>query len=194
MVQIGNEVRVGMLWPEGKLPDKWDNFAEYIQAGINGVDAGRGNGKRPRIMVQYDNGASLEGSRGFFDKLFTYGIPIDVIGYSYYPWWHGSIQMLRENLNATAQRYGKEVMVVEAAYHYGPNGETNGRKNPFPITPEGQAQFLEEVTRAVMDVPNGMGTGVFWWEPTLPRSTRGMFDKDGKALPVVYVFDKFALH
>jgi arabinogalactan endo-1,4-beta-galactosidase len=186
MVGIGND---------GKLPENWDNFAEYVQAGINGVDAGRGNGRRPKFMVQYDNGAWLEGARGFFDKLFSYGIAIDVIGYSYYPWWHGSIAALRENLNATAQRFGKEVMVVETAYHYAPNGETGNKPLPFPVSPDGQRQFLEEVTKAVMDVPNGMGTGVFWWEPATPyNSTRGMFDKDGKALPVVYAFDKYALH
>ena len=195
MVGIGNEIRVGMLWPDGKLPANWDNFAEYVQAGINGVDAGRGNGRRPKIMVQFDNGAWKEGALSFFDKLFSYGVSVDVVGYSYYPWWHGSIQALRENLNATAQRFGKEVMVVEAAYHYAPNGETNGRSNPFPISPEGQREFLDEVTKVVMAVPNGLGTGVFWWEPaTLRGSTRGMFDKDGKALPVVYVFDKYARH
>jgi arabinogalactan endo-1,4-beta-galactosidase len=40
MVQIGNEVRNGMLWPDGKLPDNWDHFADLIQAGIAGVRAG----------------------------------------------------------------------------------------------------------------------------------------------------------
>ncbi len=195
MVQIGNEVRLGMLWPDGKLLDNWDNFAEYVYAGVNGVDAGRGNGLRPRIMIQYDNGASLDGTQKFFDKLFTYRIPIDVIGFSYYPWWHGSIMALRENLRATALRYGKEVMVVEAAYHYTPDEETRGKSVPFPESPDGQREFLEEVTKAVMDVPNGLGTGVFWWEPATPYfSSRGMFDKVGKALPSVYVFDKFALH
>src|SRR5579862_3865533 len=42
MVQIGNEVVGGMLWPDGKLPGNWDNFADLVKAGIKGVDAGRG--------------------------------------------------------------------------------------------------------------------------------------------------------
>ena len=50
MVQVGNEVINGMLWPDGKLPENWDNFAQLIYAGINGVDAGRGNNPRPKIM------------------------------------------------------------------------------------------------------------------------------------------------
>ena len=42
MVQPGNEIINGMLWPDGKLPDNWDNLAELLKAGIDGVDAGRG--------------------------------------------------------------------------------------------------------------------------------------------------------
>lgn len=192
MVQIGNEVRVGMLWPDGRLPQNWDNFAEYVYAGINGVDAGRGNGLRPRIMIQYDDGAALAGCRDFYDRIAAYGIPYDVIGVSYYPWWHGTLQMLRENLAAMAHRFEKEVMVVETAYHYRENGETRGRPKPYPETPEGQREFLDDVTKAVMDVPNGRGTGVFWWEPASARfGSRGCFDRDGKALPAVYAFVKY---
>ncbi len=196
MVQIGNELRNGMLWPSGQLPANWDNFAEYVYAGVNGVDAGRGNSVRPRIMVQYDEGGSWEAARAFWDKLFTYGVPVDVIGYSYYPWWHGPISELRRCLNETANRYNKEVMVVETAYHYRTNGETRGHRLPFPETPEGQKEFLEEVTRTVMAVPRGLGTGVFWWEPTLTGSigSRGMFDPDGKALPSVSAYDKWTGH
>ena len=42
MVQVGNEITHGMLWPDGKLPDHWSNFADYLRAGIKGVDAGCG--------------------------------------------------------------------------------------------------------------------------------------------------------
>lgn len=190
MVQIGNEVRVGMMWPDGKLPKNWDNFAEYVYAGINGVDAGRGNGKRPRIMVHFDQGGDWKDAEKFYDKLFGYGIPVDVIGYSYYPWWHGTLAQLKECLDGTAKKYGKEVWVVETAYHFAPNGETKGQKMPFPETPEGQADFLKAVTKVVKEVPGGLGTGVFWWEPTLAEiSTRGCFDRNGKALPAVYAFD-----
>ena len=51
MVQIGNEVIAGMLWPDGKLPDHGDHFAELVKAGIKGVDAGRGDG--PRMIHQF---------------------------------------------------------------------------------------------------------------------------------------------
>ena len=47
MVQIGNEVINGMLWPDGKLPDQWDHFADLIQAGIRGVNAATVDATRP---------------------------------------------------------------------------------------------------------------------------------------------------
>ena len=53
MVQIGNEVRNGMMWPLGKLPDNWDNFARLFQAGLDGIDDGRGPDPMPPIMLHY---------------------------------------------------------------------------------------------------------------------------------------------
>ena len=56
MVQIGNEVIGGMIWPDGRLPQNWDHFADLLKAGIRGVEAGRGDGPRPQIMVHIDRG------------------------------------------------------------------------------------------------------------------------------------------
>lgn len=193
MVQIGNEVTHGILWPDGKLPEHWDNFTHYIYAGINGVDAGRGNGKRPKIMIHVDCGGDRKKTQWFFDKLNSYDIPYDVIGFSYYPWWHGTLTDLRENLAFAAHEYGKDVIVVETAYHWKPNRETADRPEPFPETPEGQRQFLDELTRTVMAVPDNRGRGVFWWEPAVTGGlgARGFFDETGDSLPVLTVFDRY---
>ena len=123
MVQIGNEVINGMMWPDGKLPENWDHFAALIYAGINGVDAGRGNSPRPKIMIHIDRGGDLPAhASAFYDKLNSYGIPFDVIGQSYYPWWHGSLNDLRANLEFMARTYQKDIIVVEAAYNWRPHG------------------------------------------------------------------------
>src|SRR5882672_7424571 len=121
MVQVGNEITNGMLWPDGKLPDNWDNFAQLVYAGINGVDAGRGNGPRPKIMIHIDRGGDLKGTKWFLDKLNSYDVPYDIIGQSYYPWWHGSLNDLRQNLQFMAMEYQKDIIVVEA-----PNGRGKG--------------------------------------------------------------------
>jgi len=193
MVQVGNEITPGMLWPDGKLPDNWDNFAELIKAGINGVDAGCGTNARPRIMIHIDKGGDPVRTKWFFDKLNSYGVDYDVIGQSYYPWWHGSLLDLRENLNFMATAYNKDIILVEVAYCWRPT-EYRNKPAPFPESPEGQAQFLDEVNRIVLSTANNRGVGVFWWEPAVARGrlrNRGFFDDDGNALPVINVFDKW---
>ena len=193
MVQIGNEITNGMLWPDGKLPENWDNFAQLVHAGINGVDAGRGNGRRPRIMIHIDRGADVKGTKAFLDKLNSYDIPYDVIGQSYYPWWHGSLNDLRSNLEFMAREYHKDIIVVEAAYNWQP-GNYVGKPAPFAESPEGQREFLDEVNRVVMQTPDALGKGVFWWEPAVtgPLTSRGFFDEQHNALPVITVFDRFS--
>ena len=192
MVQIGNEVVNGMLWPDGKLPDNWNNFAQLVKAGINGVDAGRGNNPRPRIMIHIDQGGNKIKTKAFFDKLKTYDIDYDVIGQSYYPWWHGTLLDLRENLSFMANEYHKDIILVEVAYCWRPT-EYKKKSGPFPETPQGQRDFLDEVNRAVLNTPDNRGIGVFWWEPAVSGGlrNRGFFDDDGNALPVITVFDRF---
>lgn len=198
MVQNGNEITNGMLWPNGKLPENWDNFAALVRAGINGVDAGRGNLPRPKIMVQVESSGNVAKTKNFFDSLFARGVECDVLGQSYYPWWHGSPLDLRETLNFMARTYRKEVMVVEAAYCWRPT-EYREHPAPFPETPEGQRDYLAAVHEILLQVPDGLGTGLFWWEPMVPQRpgrggglrSRGMFDDEGNALPVVSVFDQW---
>jgi arabinogalactan endo-1,4-beta-galactosidase len=195
MVQIGNEIINGMIWPDGRLPGNWDNFADLVKAGIAGVEAGKGEDPRPRIMIHIDRGGDKIRTKGFFDKLNSYHVNYDVIGQSYYPWWHGSLNDLRENMTFMAKEYKKDIIVVEAAYNWMP-AEYKKQPGPFPETPEGQKQFLEEVNRVVQETPDGLGKGVFWWEPAVtgPLGSRGFFDEKGNALPVITVFDKFTRH
>jgi len=192
MVQPGNEIINGMIWPDGKLPDNWDNFAELMKAGINGVDAGRGNAQRPLIMVHIDRGGDKKRTKAFFDKWNSYGVDYDIIGQSYYPWWHGSLLDLRENMIFMANEYRKDIILVEVAYNWR-DAEYKSKPAPFPETPEGQRQFLDEVHRIVLATPGNRGKGVFWWEPAVTGGLRrrGMFDDDGNALPVITVFDRF---
>lgn len=193
MVQVGNEICHGMLWPNGKLPKNWDNFAALLQAGINGVNASCGNNSCPQIMIHIAKGGKKEFTKYYFDKINSYGIEFDVIGQSYYPWWHGNLLQLRECLNFTAIKYKKDIIVVEAAYNFAPQ-EYNNKLAPYPETPEGQKEFLEEVNNVILAVPDNRGCGIFWWEPAAPGkgfSNRTYFDKDGNVMPVIEVFDKY---
>lgn len=190
MVQIGNEVTNGMLWPDGRLPAHWDHFADLEKAGVRGVDAGSAPERRPLIMIHIDQGGNRAKTRAFFNRLDSYGVNFDVIGQSYYPWWQGSLLDLRDNLEFMARTYHKDIILVEVAYNWKPTEYVN-HPGPFPETPAGQRDFLAAVNRLVLAAPDGLGRGVFWWEPAVtgPLRRRGMFDDAGNALPVITVFD-----
>jgi arabinogalactan endo-1,4-beta-galactosidase len=193
MVQVGNEVRVGLLWPDGKLPEHWQNFTDYLRAGIKGVNASSGTSVPPKIMIHIDQGGSSAKTKYFFDNLNRYKIPFDVIGFSYYPWWHGTLLDLRENLEFTANAYHKPVVIVETAYNWRPARESADRAMPFPETPEGQRDFLDELTRTVLQSKNSVG--IFWWEPAVGNRSglvsRSFFDENGNSLPALNVFDRY---
>jgi arabinogalactan endo-1,4-beta-galactosidase len=75
-----------------------------VKAGIRGIDAGRDDAKRPKIMIHIDQGGNKQRTKYFFDKLNSYGVDYDVIGQSYYPWWHGTLLDLREKYDLHGRR------------------------------------------------------------------------------------------
>ena len=191
MVQVGNEVTYGMLWPDGKLPGNWDNFADLVRAGVEGVKAGRGSLPRPRIMIHIERSGDYDAAVTFFDHLLSRKIRFDLIGLSYYPYWHGDMATMRGNMSKLALRYQRPIMVVETAYNWMPGGGEAGKSAECPETPGGQLAFLKKVDEAVRAIPGGLGQGVFWWEPAAEGGLRGrsFFDNDGNVLPVITAFD-----
>ena len=193
VVGIGNEITNGFCWPVGKLPENWDNLAAMVYAGINGVDAGRGNTRRPRILLHVDHGGDVRNTRRFFEKIVDYGIPYDIVGISFYPWSHGTLVDLRANCTFIAEELGKDVILIETGAYYQPSRFFANAVPPFPETPEGQRQWLESVNEVIMQTPHGRGKGVFWWEPAAARGlvARGFFDEDGNAMPVLEAFHRY---
>lgn len=195
MVQIGNEVTHGMLWPDGKLPENWNHFADLVKAGIRGVQAGRGSAPMPRIMIHIERSGDYAAAVDFYDHLIARHVSFDVIALSYYPYWHGDMATMRANLTRIALRYHKPVMIVETAYDWTPNNFAAKRPD-FPETPQGQLEFLRAVDAAVRSVPEGLGQGVFWWEPAAEGGlrARSFFDYQGNVLPAITAFDLPAAH
>ena len=194
MVQIGNEITAGMMWPDGRLPANWQNFADLLLAGIHGVDKGRGRAKRPAIMIHIDKGGNQATTKWFLDNLEKYHVPYDVLGQSYYPWWQGSLDELKGNLAFVAQTYHKDVVVVETAYDWRSGENFKGKAPPFPETPDGQRDFLAALDKLVREAPGGKVRGIFWWEPMAGGSIakRALFDDEHNALPAIHVFDSAA--
>lgn len=185
MVQIGNEINNGILWPDGGIAN-WNHFSDLLKAGIRGIDSS--GAPRPLILLHIACGGDTATTTWFFDKVFGQDIPVDVLGQSYYPLWQGTPQDLGRNLNRMSLRYGKDILVVETAFAEYPNGQGS----PFPLTDAGQTDYLRSLDSIVRAVPAGRGKGLLWWEPTGNEylgGPRGLFDRQGNAKPALRLFD-----
>jgi len=197
MVQVGNEITPGFLWPTGKIGDKeggWERFTSLLKAGIRGVRSPLAKDDDVKIMIHIATGGSRPHTVFFFSEIAKHGVDFDVIGLSYYPEWHGSIAELKDHLARTAAAFKKPIVVVETAYPWAPDDKSAMKDMNWPQTPEGQKEFLQEVTATVKATPGNLGIGVFWWYPeAIP--TKGLhiwqggrtalFDKNGEALPAL---------
>lgn len=213
MVQIGNEIRSGILWPDGKSwgegGGEFDRLAQLLQSGINAVHDAAGD-ESVKIALHLDNGHDNGAYRWFFDEITKRGVEFDVIGLSWYPYWHGTLEQLKYNMSDISARYNKDVAVFETAYAFTledadgyPNIFGSEHEVPgYPVSVQGQADLLYDVFKAVAEVPNNRGLGVFYWEPAWlgvkgagwminegnAWENQAMFDFNGNALDSLYVF------
>lgn len=175
MIQIGNEINGGMLWPYGNSAEK---AKPYIEQGIKAVrdfETAVGGEHIDIVIHRANPGDGLAKVTSFYK---TYeDLDYDVIGLSYYPFWHGSLNNLQAVMDNLAATFNKKIAVVETSYGYtledpiynGPTGHIFGQAQAdiagYKATPQGQANAIRDVIAAVAAVPDHMGAGIFYWEP-----------------------------
>lgn len=212
ILQVGNEITNGILWPVGQLylPDgtqQWEAFTDLLKAGIAGARQASPH-RTPKLMLHIDKGGKMGDTQWFFDNITTWGVPFDIIGQSYYPMWHGSMAELQANVNDSVARYDKPVLLAEVSYPWTfEDGDGRGNivgpdtilpdADRFPATPAGQAAFYEELRQVLLQVPDGRGLGFMAWEPEwIPgvgwqpgaeasNDNLTQFDFTGRALPSI---------
>lgn len=212
MVQTGNEVNGGFLWPTGLdygSDSSWSTFGALLKSAIAGVKSADPHTK---IALHIANAADWGGVQWFYDNAIAQGVPFDVIALSYYSYWHGYLDGLQTTLDDTAARYGKPIVLAETAYPWtlesgDPTAElsfstASELETGYPATPAGQEAMFRDTLSIVQAVPNGLGLGAFYWEPTWtvvqgngwdptdPSAGDGwenqaMFDYSDTALPVI---------
>ena len=120
MVSIGNEIRNGILWPVGEINctscGGWANLAQLLKAGVAGAQAGNPAGHKLLVMMHYDQGGNNALSSAFYAQLTSLGVPFDVIGLSYYPFFHGAISAMRANVDELATQFHKPIVIAETQY------------------------------------------------------------------------------
>jgi arabinogalactan endo-1,4-beta-galactosidase len=220
MVSIGNEIRNGILWPIGEVNctscGGWDNLAQLLKAGVAGAQAGNPAGHKMLVMMHYDQGGNAALSDAFFSQLTSLGVPFDVIGLSYYPFFHGSISAMRATVDGLATTFGKPIVIAETQYAWtlangnSPLGDSTGdfvwqtsQLSPgYPASPGGQLSFVTDELSILANAPRGLGAGLFYWAPDWipgvpwepgtgigsPNVNLTLFDFGGAALPSVGIF------
>ena len=183
MVQIGNEITNGMLWPLGRLieheNDERTNYESLIKLLKSGIKATREVFPKAKIVIHLERSYDQVIYNEYFTKMIENGVDFDIIGASYYPYWHGTMDEFFANMEM-CRKFNKKLMVMELGYAFtledyitNNNGQINlvvNRDNldsfsfvkKYPFTPSGQEKFIEDFLERANEAKLD---GVFYWEP-----------------------------
>lgn len=220
-VQIGNEITNGLITQQalygkdiqakklkrsirGNFGSR--NFKKYLKAGIKSA---KSVDKDILTVIHIDTGANAKRSLKFFGKIKK--LDFDIIGLSYYPFFHGNINLMKETVTKLV-KFNKPVFIAETSYAFTEDshpeamsvfsGANRGDKS-YKISPQGQADLLCAITNVLLELPRNIGRGVCWWEPcwlpvkgagwsgesTKPSwSDQALFSYDGVKLPSLDTF------
>lgn len=155
-VQIGNETRNGMLWPEGQLWNETGNlnhWTQYAEMSNAGYDAVKSVFADALVIVHIDN--AWEDNDWWFSDFKAAGGKWDMIGLSHYPQTHATKTWKEMNtlcanhVRALGNKYKTPVMICEI-----------GTKQVNEVL---AAQVMNDFMNAVKSL--NQCAGVFYWEP-----------------------------
>jgi beta-galactosidase len=161
MVQIGNEINHGMVWPEGHIGNP-DHLAALIKAGIEGV--AEVDPKIP-IMLHVALGGQHDETVFWLDQMMARGCKFDVLGLSFYPKWHGTLSDLKSNINKLIQRYPQPICIVE------------------------YSAMKQEVNDLAFSTFKSRIMGTCIWEPL--NTWDKVFERDGNSNGKLLIYDQF---
>lgn len=186
MVQVGNEITNGMVWPYGHLDDgegrqaSFDRFASFLKSGIKAVKEVYPNAK---IILHLERSYDQDAYREIISNLLNRGVQIDIVGSSYYPFWHHGFDEYFANMDMVRREFNLPVMNMELGFpftllDYKKDEVTGEHKHlvinadniedylklmPYYPDIEGQAKFVEEFIKLAKEHHL---EGVCYWEPT----------------------------
>ena len=217
-IQTGNEISYGMLWgpvgtPTANLKKcymgneaNWDRFTNLLKAAGR---ACREECPKAKIILHTERVAKVNILLNFYNQMRNKQVDYDIIGLSYYPYFHGDLGNLAIALNNVSNSYqDKDIMIVETGYcyHYAISGDYD-LSSTWPITYEGQRKFTADLITKLK--PYAKVKGLFWWFPEANEYglggnywsvlhvndnwyNAGLWDHaTGKALPALYELKSF---
>ena len=202
IIQIGNEINTGLLWPQGHLINKEAQCIDLLKTMSTTI---RSKAPSTKIMIHYA-GVSATDTNWFFTKVKS--VDYDYIGLSYYPIWHGKdLATIKTTIDALGKNFSKKVLIAETAYPFtlGFNDWTNNivgldsqLVSGYPATAEGQKNFVLAIKDLVKSSTYGQGFAYWggeWVSFKGNQATNGstfenqaFYDFSNKALPVLQAF------
>ncbi len=212
-VQIGNEISYGMLWrkeydkvypklTQSERDWQWERLAKLLDAGCRAV---RSEVPDAKIIIHTERVAQDDATINFYTYLDNLQVDYDIIGLSYYPFYHGELAQLKTTLDRLqASMPSRKVHIVETAYNYNyyPSDATYDLQETWAATAAGQQAYVEDLVRELCKHSNV--SGLYWWfaeeNGSGSRShkvlntwlNRGLWDNSThRALPALYKMKDF---
>jgi arabinogalactan endo-1,4-beta-galactosidase len=202
-VQVGNEITDGMLWPNGELTGTWSStnpswirLGQLMTAAVQGIqDACTATGEpMPKIIVHIDRGGDWATTESYFQNLNAQGVPYDIIGESYYPFFQGTLSALSTCVTNAAATFGKPVIVAETAFPWTNTCPASWLPDlqGYPPSTIGQVSFIVAEGQILRSIPNGLAGGIFYWAGEYQAAngvneggynTASFWDANGNLLP-----------
>ena len=172
-IQTGNEISYGILWGarsasassmKSYYAGNEKNAARFFALLKSAGKACREKCPDAKIVIHTERVQNIDYTKQFYNDMATAGIDYDIIGLSYYPYFHGTLSQLEKCLTQTEAAFPeKKIMIVEAGYPYAWEvpGSTYDYTSMYPYSDEGQLNFTEDLIRTLNR--HDSVTGLFWW-------------------------------
>lgn len=171
-IQIGNEVSYGMLWGayapnsntnrcySSTIDANWTRFINLLKKASK---ACRDKCPEAKIIIHTERTGKPSATQSIYEKLSE--VDYDIIGLSYYPFWHNGLSTLATTLNTLASSFpSKKVQIVETAYYYQNQPAVDyDFSSTWPISESGQAAFAKDLVTELKKHSNV--DGLYWWFP-----------------------------
>ena len=172
-IQPGNEISYGMRWGAEDASSSslkkvfmgsnanWERFGKLLNQAIK---ACREVCPDAKIVLHTERVAQVDVLTNFYDQIKKLDVDYDIIGLSYYPYFHGDMNVLDKALSSLQTRYPeKNIMIVETGYSYKWEvpGTTHDFSGKWPYSEEGQDKFAKDLVATLEKYENV--DGLFWW-------------------------------
>ncbi|KAK7694150.1 hypothetical protein QCA50_001330 [Cerrena zonata] len=167
ILQVGNEINNGLLWPVGQIAQNgFSPVSQLLHSAINGAKSAGS----PKILLHLANGWNWSGLNSWFSGVFIPGAlaasEVDIIGVSFYPFYDSgaTLSALKSSLTNLANKMGKPIVVAETDWPVTCSGVSLTEPS-IPVSASGQETWIKDIKNVLTALPNGLGQGIFYWEP-----------------------------